>query len=78
MLALRLHLLFLASKGESDKRASMRAEVHGVLQRIKDFSESVRSGSYRGATGKELTDVVVVGIGGSCLGMHVMDELANA
>jgi hypothetical protein len=30
------------------------------------FSEKVRSGQWKGATGKTLTSVVAVGIGGSC------------
>lgn len=43
-------------------------EVHAVLSRIKDFSERVRSGEWKGATGKPLTSSVVIGIGGSYLG----------
>jgi glucose-6-phosphate isomerase len=43
-------------------------DVHGVLDRIKTFSDSVRSGAWKGHTGKEITDVVNIGIGGSDLG----------
>lgn len=43
-------------------------DVWSVLDKIKDFTERVRSGSWVGATGKTLTDVVAVGIGGSFLG----------
>uniref|UniRef100_A0A3Q7J5N2 Glucose-6-phosphate isomerase n=1 Tax=Solanum lycopersicum TaxID=4081 RepID=A0A3Q7J5N2_SOLLC len=43
-------------------------EVWHVLDKIRDFSERVRSGSWVGATGKALKDVVAVGIGGSFLG----------
>ncbi|XP_078430425.1 sugar isomerase (SIS) family protein [Wolffia australiana] len=43
-------------------------DVWSVLDKIKSFSESVRNGSWVGATGKALTDVVSVGIGGSFLG----------
>ncbi|KAF3321603.1 glucose-6-phosphate isomerase, cytosolic [Carex littledalei] len=43
-------------------------EVWEVLDKIKDFSEKVRSGAWIGATGKALKDVVSVGIGGSFLG----------
>ncbi|CAL0327027.1 unnamed protein product [Lupinus luteus] len=43
-------------------------EVWKVLDKIKDFSDRVRSGSWVGATGKPLKDVVAVGIGGSFLG----------
>jgi glucose-6-phosphate isomerase len=44
------------------------ADVHGVLDRIKTFSDSVRNGSWKGHTGKEITDVINIGIGGSDLG----------
>nr|P54241.1 RecName: Full=Glucose-6-phosphate isomerase, cytosolic 2; Short=GPI; AltName: Full=Phosphoglucose isomerase; Short=PGI; AltName: Full=Phosphohexose isomerase; Short=PHI [Clarkia concinna]CAA61571.1 glucose-6-phosphate isomerase [Clarkia concinna subsp. automixa] len=43
-------------------------DVWSVLDKIKDFSERVRNGSWVGATGKELKDVIAVGIGGSFLG----------
>lgn len=42
--------------------------VNQVLDHIKEFSESVRSGSWVGYTGKQITDVVNIGIGGSDLG----------
>nr|P54236.1 RecName: Full=Glucose-6-phosphate isomerase, cytosolic 1; Short=GPI; AltName: Full=Phosphoglucose isomerase; Short=PGI; AltName: Full=Phosphohexose isomerase; Short=PHI [Clarkia franciscana]CAA61576.1 glucose-6-phosphate isomerase [Clarkia franciscana] len=43
-------------------------DVWNVLDKIKDFSDRVRNGSWIGATGKELKDVIAVGIGGSFLG----------
>ncbi|CAN1835733.1 Glucose-6-phosphate isomerase, cytosolic [Linum perenne] len=43
-------------------------DVWTVLDQIKDFSEKVRNGSWVGATGKPLTNVISVGIGGSFLG----------
>jgi glucose-6-phosphate isomerase len=43
-------------------------EVWATLDKIKAFSERVRSGQWVGATGKRLTDVVAIGIGGSFLG----------
>ncbi|KAF6166629.1 hypothetical protein GIB67_005491 [Kingdonia uniflora] len=43
-------------------------DVWKVLDKISEFSERVRSGSWVGATGKTLKDVVAVGIGGSFLG----------
>ncbi|KAL9266146.1 Glucose-6-phosphate isomerase, cytosolic-like protein [Drosera capensis] len=43
-------------------------DVWGVLDKISDFSEKVRSGSWLGATGKALKDVIAIGIGGSYLG----------
>jgi glucose-6-phosphate isomerase len=44
------------------------ADVHEILQRMADFSEQVRSGSWTGATGETITDIVNIGIGGSDLG----------
>jgi glucose-6-phosphate isomerase len=44
------------------------ADVHAVLDHVKTFSDAVRSGSWLGYTGKPITDVVNIGIGGSDLG----------
>ncbi len=43
-------------------------EVNRVLEKMRVFSEQVRSGEWRGFTGKRITDVVNIGIGGSDLG----------
>lgn len=43
-------------------------DVHAVQKRIKTFAEHVRDGTVKGYTGKPLTDVISVGIGGSYLG----------
>jgi glucose-6-phosphate isomerase len=43
-------------------------DVRAILQRVREFSESVRNATSRGATGKPFTDVVNIGIGGSDLG----------
>ncbi len=44
------------------------AEVQQVLQRMADFADRVRSGEWKGYSGKSITDVVNIGIGGSDLG----------
>ena len=44
------------------------AQVHGVLARMRDFCVNVRSGQWKGSTGKPIKNVVNVGIGGSDLG----------
>ncbi|HEY5397656.1 MAG TPA: glucose-6-phosphate isomerase [Trebonia sp.] len=44
------------------------AEVHGVLARMRAFSDRVRSGEFKGFTGKRIKNVINVGIGGSDLG----------
>ncbi|WP_373988460.1 glucose-6-phosphate isomerase [Duganella sp. BuS-21] len=46
----------------------VNADVHAVLDHVKDFTDRVRSGAWLGYSGKPITDVVNVGIGGSDLG----------
>jgi glucose-6-phosphate isomerase len=43
-------------------------EVHAVLDRMAEFAERVRSGAWKGHTGKRIRNVVNIGIGGSDLG----------
>ena len=52
----------------------VNADVHATLDAIRAFSERVRSGAHRGATGRALTDVVSIGIGGSYLGVEFIYE----
>jgi len=49
-------------------------EVHKVLEKVREYSEDVRSGKTRGVTGKPLRHVVAVGIGGSYLGPDFLQE----
>eukprot|EP01102_Stenamoeba_stenopodia_P008601 TRINITY_DN2495_c0_g1_i1.p1 TRINITY_DN2495_c0_g1~~TRINITY_DN2495_c0_g1_i1.p1 ORF type:complete len:378 (+),score=80.95 TRINITY_DN2495_c0_g1_i1:121-1254(+) len=49
-------------------------EVNRVLQKMKTFSEAVRSGQWKGYTGKAITDIVNIGIGGSDLGPVMVTE----
>jgi glucose-6-phosphate isomerase len=44
------------------------ADVHAVLGRVRVFTDAVRSGEWLGHTGKPITDIVNIGIGGSDLG----------
>jgi glucose-6-phosphate isomerase len=48
--------------------ADVVAEVHEVLGRMRVFADRVRSGEWKGHTGKSIRNVVNVGIGGSDLG----------
>lgn len=51
-------------------------EVNAVLAQMRSFSEKVRSGEWKGYTGKRITDIVNIGIGGSDLGpVMVCDAL---
>ena len=47
-------------------------EVNRVLARMEEFTGRVRSGEWRGCTGKPITDIVNIGIGGSDLGPHMV------
>ena len=49
-------------------------EVKTVLSKIKDFSEKIISGEWKGFTGKIITDIVNIGIGGSDLGPVMVTE----
>ncbi|KFC23643.1 glucose-6-phosphate isomerase [Epilithonimonas lactis] len=66
-------VLHTALRDFSDKEILVDGEnikpgIKKVLDHMKAFSESIISGSHKGFTGKEITDVVNVGIGGSDLG----------
>ncbi|MBO9097165.1 MULTISPECIES: glucose-6-phosphate isomerase [unclassified Rhizobium] len=52
-------------------------DVNGVLAAMGKFADGIRSGNIKGATGKAITDVINIGIGGSDLG-PVMATLALA
>ncbi|WP_391528452.1 glucose-6-phosphate isomerase [Photorhabdus akhurstii] len=49
-------------------------QVNAVLAKMKDFSERVINGEWKGYTGKVITDVVNIGIGGSDLGPYMVTE----
>ena len=49
-------------------------EVYEVKRRIKEFTDSVISGEFKGYSGKPFTDVVNIGIGGSDLGPAMVTE----
>lgn len=48
--------------------------IQAVLSKMKRFSDSLRNGTWRGYTGKSITDVVNIGIGGSDLGPFMVTE----
>ena len=65
-----LHVALRAPKSESifvDGK-DVVPEVHAVLDRMADFSNRVRSGEWKGHTGKRIRNVINIGIGGSDLG----------
>src|SRR5499433_3099862 len=53
-------------------------EVHAVLDKMSEFSQRVRSGAWKGHTGKRIRNVINVGIGGSDLGPVMAYEALRA
>ncbi|WP_433199017.1 glucose-6-phosphate isomerase [Nocardia sp. CA-107356] len=64
------HIALRLPEGESVivDDADAGAEVREVLRRMGEFTDAVRSGAWRGATGERIGTVVNIGIGGSDLG----------
>ena len=65
-----LHVALRAARGETilvDGK-NVVPEVHVVLDKMTDFANRVRSGDWKGHTGKRIHNVVNIGIGGSDLG----------
>ena len=65
-----LHVALRAPKGESISvdGVDVVPEVHAVLDKMAAFSEKIRSGAWKGHTGKRIKNVINIGIGGSDLG----------
>jgi glucose-6-phosphate isomerase len=56
----------------------VRPAINAELERMRKLSEKVRSGEWKGYTGKTITDVVSIGIGGSNLGPLMVTEALKA
>jgi len=65
-----LHVALRAPRGSSIvvDGENVVPRVHAVLDRMADFSNRVRSGTWKGHTGKRIRNIVNIGIGGSDLG----------
>jgi glucose-6-phosphate isomerase len=65
-----LHVALRAPKGESIvlDGEDVVPEVHAVLDKMSGFADRVRSGDWKGHTGKRIRNVINIGIGGSDLG----------
>jgi glucose-6-phosphate isomerase len=65
-----LHVALRAPKGQSIvvDGEDVVPMVHGVLDKMADFSDRVRTGAWTGHTGKRIRNVINIGIGGSDLG----------
>jgi glucose-6-phosphate isomerase len=65
-----LHVALRAPKGSSivvDGK-NVVPEVHAVLDKMSDFANRIRGGQWKGHTGKQIRNVINIGIGGSDLG----------
>src|ERR1700739_2698346 len=65
-----LHVALRAPRGASIvvDGENVVPQVHAVLDKMADFSNRVRSGAWKGHTGKPIRNVINIGIGGSDLG----------
>lgn len=69
-----LHIALRDTKGEFKLDEPGVDEVRPVLEHMKEFSEAVRSGAWKGYTGETIKSVVNIGIGGSDLGPVMVTE----
>ena len=72
-------VLHTALRNRSNKPVMVGGEdvmpaVNAVLEKMKSFTERVIGGEWKGYTGKAITDVVNIGIGGSDLGPYMVTE----
>lgn len=61
-------------KGVYVQGVDVMPAIEAVLAKMKRFSDSLRNGTWKGYTGKAITDVVNIGIGGSDLGPYMVTE----
>ena len=76
-------VLHTALRNRSDKPvitdgADVMPDIRAVLDRMKSFTERILSGAWKGFSGKEITDIVNIGIGGSDLGPVMVTEALKA
>ena len=71
-----LHVALRAPRGASIAMDGKNVipQVHAVLDRMADFCNRIRTGEWRGYTGKRIRNIVNIGIGGSDLGPVMANE----
>lgn len=72
-------VLHTALRNQSDNTvlvegADVMPEINETLQKVESFTNKIVSGDWKGYTGKAITDVVNIGIGGSDLGPDMVVE----
>ena len=72
-------VLHVALRGDLNKAkmldgADINAQIADTQEQMASFCEEVRSGNWRGYSGKAITDVVSIGVGGSNLGPQMVTE----
>jgi len=75
----RRAVLHTALRNQSDRPVKVDGQdvmpgIRSVLEKMKIFSQRVISGDWKGCTGKAITDIVNIGIGGSDLGAVMVTE----
>lgn len=73
-----LHVALRKSHGPFPEACDVMPEVLETRCRMAEFAEGVRSGALAGSTGKKITDVINIGIGGSDLGPKMMARALRA
>ena len=72
-------VLHVALRNRSNKSilvdgVDVMPDINKVLDKMKTFTDKVRSGEWKGYSGKSITDIVNIGIGGSDLGPYMVTE----
>ena len=75
-----LHTALRAPAGKVIKvdRKNVVPDIQAVLEKMHKFSDALRTGAWCGASGKEITDVINIGIGGSDLGPCMATDALTA
>jgi glucose-6-phosphate isomerase len=76
-------VLHVALRNRSHKSITLEGkdvdeDVQQALNQMKEFSDNVRQGHWKGYSGKRITDVVSIGVGGSNLGPEMVTEALKA
>lgn len=69
-----LHTALRSQENNFSELNDLYSEIQDILTKMKNFYQAIDSGAYTGSTGKKITDVVNIGIGGSDLGPRMVVE----